>query len=135
MKTQSGVTLIELLVVIAIIGILAGILFVAIDPSAQTKKANRADIQASLSGVPSAALIKYDNDNFSYANVCNATTGAVSAEIQGLSGYTCNASATAYAAWATVPDTGDGNTVFCVDSTGTRTLLSAAPAATATACN
>ena len=41
-EIQKGFTLIELLVVIAIIGILAGILFVAIDPLAQNEKATDA---------------------------------------------------------------------------------------------
>ena len=41
-NNQNGFTLIELLVVIAIIGILAGILFVAINPAEQAKKANDA---------------------------------------------------------------------------------------------
>jgi prepilin-type N-terminal cleavage/methylation domain-containing protein len=39
-KIQKGFTLIELLVVIAIIGILAGILFIAINPKEQSDKAN-----------------------------------------------------------------------------------------------
>jgi prepilin-type N-terminal cleavage/methylation domain-containing protein len=45
---QKGFTLIELLVVIAIIGILAGILFVAIDPSKQNAKAQAVKIARDL---------------------------------------------------------------------------------------
>jgi type IV pilus assembly protein PilA len=39
LKNQKGFTLIELLVVIAIIGILAGILFLAISPKEQSENA------------------------------------------------------------------------------------------------
>lgn len=47
---SSGFTLIELLVVIAIIGILAGALFVAINPGARIKQANVAAAQNAVVG-------------------------------------------------------------------------------------
>ena len=71
--TQRGFTLIELLVVIAIIGILAGILFVAIDPSQKVKDAGEAKIMASLQGVPTAATVFYTSNDYSYDGLCAAT--------------------------------------------------------------
>jgi prepilin-type N-terminal cleavage/methylation domain-containing protein len=68
-KFQKGFTLIELLVVIAIIGILAGILFVAIDPLAQTNKAEIAKTKSELASIRvQAALIFSDDDD--YDDVC-----------------------------------------------------------------
>lgn len=57
MSNSKGFTLIELLVVIAIIGILAGILFVAINPAAQTNKANDATVKTAMAGIPTAAVL------------------------------------------------------------------------------
>src|SRR5689334_16252365 len=49
-KSSKGFTLIELLVVIAIIGILAGALFVAINPGARIKQANVSAAQNAVTG-------------------------------------------------------------------------------------
>ena len=69
--TQKGFTLIELLVVIAIIGILAGILFIAIDPSAQTNKAEDAKRQSQVASIRTqAALVFSDTSPSSFATVC-----------------------------------------------------------------
>jgi type IV pilus assembly protein PilA len=54
---QQGFTLIELLVVIAIIGILAGVLFVAIDPKKQTDKATDSSIASTMGQIPLQAAI------------------------------------------------------------------------------
>jgi type IV pilus assembly protein PilE len=70
-KIQKGFTLIELLVVIAIIGILAGILFVAIDPAAQTNKAEDAKAKSQLSQARTQSAISFsDSANNDYADVC-----------------------------------------------------------------
>lgn len=49
-RSNKGFTLIELLVVIAIIGILAGALFVAINPGARIQQANIAAAKNAVSG-------------------------------------------------------------------------------------
>jgi prepilin-type N-terminal cleavage/methylation domain-containing protein len=54
---QKAFTLIELLVVIAIIGILAGILFVAIDPSKQNAKAQAVKIARDLKLIEQAFVL------------------------------------------------------------------------------
>ncbi len=73
MKKEKGFTLIELLVVIAIIGILAGILFIAINPKVQTDKANDAKIYSSVDGMR-LVLANYfteNNESFENANLNN----------------------------------------------------------------
>jgi type II secretion system protein G len=64
-EIQKGFTLIELLVVIAIIGILAGILFVAIDPAAQTNKAKDVKRNSEISKMQKALeFVKLDNGKY-----------------------------------------------------------------------
>ena len=53
-KIQSGFTILELLITIAIIGILTSILFVAINPSAQTQKAKVAKTVSEMKAVKHA---------------------------------------------------------------------------------
>jgi prepilin-type N-terminal cleavage/methylation domain-containing protein len=89
--TQRGFTLIELLVVIAIIGILAGILFLAIDPSGKIDDANVAKVKASLQGVPTAATLHYTGNGYEYTTFC--TGNLDSTAVAGLSGYDCDADA------------------------------------------
>lgn len=69
-KRKKGFTLVELIIVIAIIAVLAGAIFVAVDPAKrfhQSRNARRAtDVQAILS-----AIIQYatDNDGTHYSEV------------------------------------------------------------------
>ena len=66
-EIQKGFTLIELLVVIAIIGILAGILFVAIDPLAQNEKATDAKKLVFVNQLVKALeLYKFENTRNNY---------------------------------------------------------------------
>ena len=66
-EIQKGFTLIELLVVIAIIGILAGILFVAIDPLAQNEKATDAKKIVFVNQLVKALeLYKFKHNNNKY---------------------------------------------------------------------
>jgi len=77
---NKGFTLIELLVVIAIIGILAGIIVVAMGGA--QKSANDAKVQATMDQMRTAAQIYYINHNSAYgtntaiatATDCSTTT-------------------------------------------------------------
>ncbi len=94
--TQRGFTLIELLVVIAIIGILAGILFVAINPKDKIDDANVAKVKASLQGIPTKATLLYSKNNaYSYDNVCTGPDSLASTAITSLAGYDCDDSESA----------------------------------------
>lgn len=61
-KNQSGFTLIELLLVIAIIGILAAIIFVAVDPGKRIKQARNAERWAEVNAILNA-ILNYAADN------------------------------------------------------------------------
>ena len=117
-QIQKGFTLIELLVVIAIIGILAGILFIAIDPSAQTNKAEDAKKQSQLASVRTQAALIF-SENSSFSAVCGTTSPSVTqnANIAALltgNGGGCNSTPSAWAATVKLAD----NTYECADSTG-----------------
>ena len=66
-KHVKGFTLVELLIVIAIIGILAVVLVVAVNPSAQLHKAHDAQRKSDLAQIQKA-LEQYYNDNNQYPN-------------------------------------------------------------------
>ncbi|MCL5411279.1 MAG: type II secretion system GspH family protein [Patescibacteria group bacterium] len=68
MKSQKGFTLIELLVVIAIVGVLAGAVLVAINPTERINEANDANKKSKLGQVAQAVESCYTNNNASYAN-------------------------------------------------------------------
>jgi prepilin-type N-terminal cleavage/methylation domain-containing protein len=75
---ESGFTLIELLVVIAIIGILVGVVFVALDPATRFEQARDAvrqnDVQEILSAVK---LNQVDNEGDYLTAVAATTAGSV----------------------------------------------------------
>ena len=115
---ERGFTLIELLVVIAIIGILAGILFVAINPTNQIKKAKVSKIKSSLAGVPAAATVHYSDHDYSYAAFCTdpSLTSIAGEDWNGTAaglGYACADTDTGWAVQIT-----DGTDYYCIDSTG-----------------
>lgn len=62
MKQRKGFTLIELLIVIAIIGILAAIIFVAVDPARRLAEARNAERWSSVNSILNGVL-KYTVDN------------------------------------------------------------------------
>lgn len=75
-KDHTGFTLIELLVVIAIVGILAAVVFVALDPAQRFQQARDAvrqnDVQEILSAVK---LHQVDNDGTYLASIAAMTAG------------------------------------------------------------
>lgn len=112
----------ELLVVIAIIGILASVVLASLN-SARTKGADAA-VKSNLNNMRPQAELFYDTGN-TYTGVCadttmvNALSSAgdavqVTATNGGAGDTECNASATAWAAWANLKSAG----AWCVDSTG-----------------
>lgn len=108
-KIQKGFTLIELLVVIAIIGILAGILFVAIDPQAQTNKAEDAKIKSELASVRTQAALVFSGDG-NYNEVCKNENVKALVGVKG----TCIAGP---GFWVAAKELTDGK-YWCVDSSG-----------------
>lgn len=103
---KKGFTLIELLITIAIIGILAGILFVAINPKEQTDKAKNAKIKTELTQARTqASLLFSSNQNFE--NLCNGNAVNLSA--------TCGSN---YSAWAVGKTLADVSSNWCTDSSG-----------------
>ena len=110
---QKGFTLIELLVVIAIIGILAGILFVAINPKGQTDKATDVTVKTAMAGMPTAAVLVNAE---SFDGACDypemlpliTKAGGVVAD--------CKDGDNGFVFAVTLPSGGD----YCVDATGAK---------------
>lgn len=88
---QKGFTLIELLVVIAIIGILVGVVFVALDPATRFEQARDAvrqnDVQEILSAVK---LNQVDNEGDYLAAVAATTAGSVYMIVDGAMATGCD---------------------------------------------
>ena len=68
---NKGFTLIELLVVIAIIGVLAAVIVPNLN-SARTK-GNDAAVMSNINGTRAQAALYYDDNNASYAGLCDTT--------------------------------------------------------------
>lgn len=71
---QRGFTLIELLVVIAIIGILAAVVLTSL--SGAQEGAQNSNVQQSMGSIRSAAQLTYNEENFSYDQVCDSDSEA-----------------------------------------------------------
>jgi len=93
MKNQKGFTLIELLVVIVILGILAAIIFVAVDPATRFGDARDARRTAEVVSILNAVL-KYqvDNDGDLPAGI-DLVTGSF--QVLGTAGSGCDSTCTA----------------------------------------
>lgn len=131
---NKGFTLIELLVVIAIIGILSSVVLASLN-TARNKGSNAA-IKSQMSSLRQEAELYYDNNGYSYASVCTATTfgnrfPAILAGAVSSSGGASTCSSVADQWSASVPlKVADGTfTHWCVDNTGaSKGRTSAAPA-------
>jgi prepilin-type N-terminal cleavage/methylation domain-containing protein len=119
---NKGFTLIELLVVIAIIGILAGIIVVAMGGA--QKSANDAKLKATMSQVRSAAELYKINvkGGLNYNGVgSDADVTRLITEIGKLSSgaaISLNEDAPVDTKWCLLATLSNGTTKYCVDSNG-----------------
>lgn len=93
MKNQKGFTLIELLVVIVIIGILAAIIFVAVDPAQRFGDARDSRRKAEVVSILNAVL-KYQVDNDGSLPT-NIDAVSASAQVLGTAATGCDSTCTA----------------------------------------
>jgi prepilin-type N-terminal cleavage/methylation domain-containing protein len=109
MRSNEGFTLIELLVVIAIVGVLVGVIFVALNPAARFQQARDSVRQNAVQEVLSAIKLQQVDNGGSYLASVAALTAGTNYMITGepmASG--CNSTCD-----ATIAATGN-----CVDLTG-----------------
>ena len=147
---SKGFTLIELLVVIAIIGILSAVVLASLDSA--RNKATDAAARADLDSSRAQSELYYDANSLKYNGVCTTATGATPGGIMDMLNAAASTEGATYSqgdvaagsalvvghdpSVGTVVGTGwaaavylknavGGNQIWCVDSTGTSTAVSA----------
>ncbi len=149
---QRGFTLIELLVVIAIIGILAAVVLTSLGGAQEG--AQNSNIQQSLGTVSNAAQLHYNQNNFTYTDLCEdlVATGGTLSDLANSIGFigtaidgtatddediSCQDGTSAFAVTAPLlvdGEVGGGSEGFwCIDSSGFRGAVAAHT--TDTSCN
>ncbi len=117
MTKGKGFTLIELLIVIAIIAVLATVLVVTLNPTAQINKAKTATAESDLTSVVAPIQMDYNSNSYSYANACS--TGAVTSLLAKYTTSHCNVNAGGDK-WAV--DLTDNGVNYCLDNTAGRVV-------------
>lgn len=97
LKKTYGFTLIELLIVIAIIGIIAGVVFVALDPGKRFSEARNSTRWSDIGEIMNAVKVNQVDNKGPYLASITALTNGTYYKIGtcGASGGTCTAHATA----------------------------------------
>jgi len=103
LNNNKGFTLIELLVVIAIIGILAGILFITINPTAQVENASDSKVKSQILAIQTYASTVYFGSGSTVLNLISDLKNASVKSNQ--------------SNWAAKAQLENGN-YYCRDSTG-----------------
>lgn len=120
-KKEQGFTLIELLIVIAIIAIIAGALFVALDPLTRFRDARDSRRWSDLSALMTAVMVDQVDNRGSYLTAIASTTAG---EV-----YMIGTATSGCSDANTYCDTNVASSVACVDLTGfvTENYLGAVP--------
>ncbi|KKW19587.1 MAG: Fimbrial protein pilin [Parcubacteria group bacterium GW2011_GWA2_51_10] len=144
-RKSKGFTLIELLVVIAIIGLLSSVVIASVNQA--RKKGADAAIKQQLADLQTAAEVYYDTQTQYAAAASDACTVGVFADTtvgnmitamdaaNGSGAVTCRVTAGSTGGYSISSSLVNETGVWCVDSSGARKTLAAAPGAGDITCN